>query len=95
MDIIATRPQFNETLTVTVDPARRTLTGPDAEQVRHWVETWDGVGILYGTQPVPAPDPLGNLRDLAVLLADAGYTLPRDLADHLPPAEAIPTGAVA
>jgi hypothetical protein len=95
VDVLASRDWLNDVIAVGYDPDARSVSGAGAERVMAMVRAWDGVGVLYGTQPVDAPDPLGNPRDFAVMLADAGFTLPDALAALLPPADPIPAGAVA
>ena len=51
--------------------------------------------ILYGTQPVAITGPRHNERDLSILLASLGCSLPKELAGHLPKAEELPEDAVA
>ena len=95
MEIVAKKPH-RPPLRVSLNVADRTLSGPGADSVRAMLVGWPGVGLLYGgTQPVKATDPLGSLHDFAVLLAANDYALPDDLTALLPPAEAIPEGAVA
>ena len=49
------------------------------------IAQWDGMAILYGTQPVPAPGPLGSAREMAVMLADWGWeTCPPTSALYCP-----------
>lgn len=95
MNITATMARNGASISVAYDPVARTVSGVGSERVAAMIAAWDGYGILYGTQRIPAPDPLGNLSDFAVMLADADFDLPEDLAALLPPAEAIPDGAVA
>jgi hypothetical protein len=80
---------------IDVDFARGRVSGPDALAFLRAVEQWDGDGNLYGTQPAPAPDPLHDPHDLAVMLATIGYNLTDDLAAYLPPPENIPEDAIA
>lgn len=95
MNITVTKPQFKESLIFQHLPESRRIAGPDAATVKAMLGKWHGEAILYGTQPVPAPDPLGSSRDMAIMLADWGWQLPDELADLLPEAEAVPDGAIA
>lgn len=95
MDITVTRSRFNERLDFKHDPSARRVSGVDADPVLTMISQWDGHAIIYGTQPVPAPDPLGSSRDMAVMLADWCWDLPDDLLALLPRAQAIPEGAEA
>lgn len=95
MQIEAERPQYGLRLSVIHDPAARRITGPDAEAVLAMIASWRGEATLYGTQVVPAPDPLGSTPDLLAMLATWNWELPPDAAALLPPAEAVPDGAVA
>lgn len=78
-----------------VDLERGRVAGPDAASFLAFLKQWDGNAVIYGTQPVYAPDPLHSLPDLAAVLATAGYILSADLAALLPPPEEIPEGAIA
>lgn len=71
-----TRPRFKESLTFTHDAEKRLISGQDAELVRARLAEWEGVGLLYGTQSEPAPDPMGSKRDMAIFLFDWGWDLP-------------------
>jgi hypothetical protein len=96
MKITATNRQSGRALAFEHDPQRRSVTGADAAAVLDMAARWDGMGILYGTQPAPAPDPLGSATDMAVMLFDHGYDdLPAELSALLPAPEAIPADAVA
>ena len=95
MDITLSRPQFGHRLTFRHDPGARWVAGADAATVLAIIAQWDGMAILYGTQPVPAPDPQGSAREMAVMLADWGWDLPADLGALLPRAQPVPAGAVA
>lgn len=95
MDITVSQPQFGDRLTFSHDPGARQVAGADAARVLAMIAQWDGMAILYGTQPVPAPDPLGSARDMAVMLADWGWDLPADLGALLPRAQPVPAGTVA
>lgn len=95
MHIAATQARFNQRIAFDHDPLSRTVTGTGAALVRSMVATWDGKGILYGTQPVSAQNPLGSFRDMAVMLACWGWELPPELVVLLPPAERITDGAEA
>ena len=95
MDITLSRPQFGDRLTFRHDPGARRVAGADAATVLAMIAQWDGMATLYGTQPAPAPDPLGSARDMAVMLADWGWDLPADLSALLPRAQPVPDGAVA
>lgn len=95
MHIEITQQRFGERLTFDHDSAARALSGPSAAVVEAMIDEWDGRGILYGTQPVSAPDPLGSSRDMATMLAARGWELPSELSSLLPPAQEIPEGAVA
>jgi len=81
-------------IVATVDHARRTATGPDADRLLFLADRAGGVVYLYGTQQVPISDPLGSPEQLALLLAGNGYD-PGDLASLLPPPEQVPEGAIA
>ena len=76
------------------DAATRSVTGPSAAMVRATAARWPGIGVLDGMQPVAAPDPLGNDRDMAVMLATLGYVLPQSLRRLLPRPALNPAGAV-
>lgn len=90
-----TRPRFKESITFAHDAEKRLISGPDARLVSARLAVWPGVGLLYGTQAEPAPDPLGSARDMAVFLFDWGWDLPDALTALLPRALPIPEGAVA
>lgn len=90
-----TKSRFKESITFTHDAEKRLISGQDAGLVRARLSEWDGVGILYGTQSEPAPDPLGSSRDMAIFLFDWGWELPDALKDLLPQPLPIPEGAVA
>jgi len=95
MKIHVTRAQFGDSLDFNIDTDTRTLSGADAVRVRATADAWPGHGYLYGTQPVEAPDPIGSMRDMAVMLAASDWDLPDELTGLLPLAEDIPEGAVA
>ena len=95
MDITVSRPQFGDRLTFRHDPGARRVAGADAATVLAMIAQWDGMATLYGTQPVPAPDPLGSAREMAVMLADWGWDLPADLLALLPRDQTVPDGAEA
>ena len=95
MDITLSRSQFGDRLAFSHNPGARRVAGADAARVLAMIAKWYGMAILYGTQPVPAPDPLGSARDMAVMLADWGWDLPPDLSALLPRAQPVRAGAVA
>ncbi len=95
MDITVSRPRYGDRLTFSHDPGARRVAGADAARVLAMIAKWDGMAILYGTQPAPAPDPLGSARDMAVMLADWGWDLPVDLLALPSRAQPAPAGAVA
>jgi len=92
-----TDPQSGSMLCFSHDAASRTITGPSAAMLLATVERWSGLGVIYGTQPVEAPDPLGSDRDMAVMLATFGYVLPESLWRLLPKPQPNPdqAGAIA
>ena len=92
--IIVTDPQGGAPLHFWHDPATRSVTGPSATMVRATAARWSGVGVIDGTHPLAAPDPLGNDRDMAVMLATLGYVLPQSLRRLLPRPGPNPGGAV-
>ena len=86
-----------ERLSFEVDLEAGEVTGSDAELVRRWLVDWGGVAILYGTQPVEAPDPVHSLRDLAVMLANYGYWngMSEEMLALIPTAEDLGDGRIA
>ena len=93
--ITVTNPQSGLMLYFSHDAASRSVTGPSAAMILATAERWSGLGVIYGTTPVVAPDPLGSERDMAVMLATFGYVLPETLWRLLPKPEPGLTGAVA
>ncbi len=93
--ITVTNPQSGAMLHFSHDAASRSVTGPSAAMILATAERWSGLGVIYGTQSVVAPDPLGSESDMAVMLATFGYVLPESLWRLLPKQEPSHTGAVA
>ena len=95
MTTISLKSNCGGRIDIEVDLERGLVTGPDAESFLRALQRWDGNAVIFGTQPIYAPDPLHSLHDLAAMLATAGYILSDDLAAMLPPPEDIPEGAIA
>lgn len=93
---IIVKDNINERLEFEHNPETRTITGKDSDIIEVMIMTWEGIGIIYGTQTVDAPDPLGSYHDMGVMLASLGYWgLPEEIYSLFPPVEDIPEGAIA